>query len=109
MCPFYFLLLFFKLIFIGVLLLYNVVLVSAVERSESAICMHVSYFFKTSSHLGHREEFTCQYRRLRFDPWVGKFLGEGNGNPLQSSCLENPMDRGAWWVTARGVTRVKHD
>ena len=30
--------------------------------------------------------------------------GEGNGNPLQYSCLENPMDRGAWWVTAHGVT-----
>ena len=31
-----------------------------------------------------------------FDPWVGKIPGEGNGNPLQYSCLENPMDGGAW-------------
>ena len=31
-----------------------------------------------------------------FDPWVTKSLGEGNGNPLQRSCLENSMDRGAW-------------
>ena len=30
-------------------------------------------------------------------------LGEGNGNPLQYSCLENPMDRGAWWATIHGV------
>ena len=30
-------------------------------------------------------------------------FGEGNGNPLQSSCLENPMDRGAWWATVSGV------
>ena len=30
--------------------------------------------------------------------------GEGNGNPLQYSCLENSMDRGAWWATAHGVT-----
>ena len=30
--------------------------------------------------------------------------GEGNGNPLQYSCLENPMDRGAWWVAVHGVT-----
>ena len=29
--------------------------------------------------------------------------GEGNGSPLQYSCLENPMDRGAWWVTVHGV------
>ena len=31
--------------------------------------------------------------------------GEGNGNPLQCSCLENPMDRGAWWATVRGVAK----
>ena len=31
-------------------------------------------------------------------------LGEGNGNPLQYSCLENPMDRGDWWATVHGVT-----
>ena len=33
------------------------------------------------------------------------FLGEGNGNPLQYSCLENPMDGGAWWAAVHGVTR----
>ena len=32
-------------------------------------------------------------------------LGEGNGNPLQYSCLENPMDRGAWRATVHGVTK----
>ena len=32
-------------------------------------------------------------------------LGEGNGNPLQNSCLENPMDRGACWVTVHGVAK----
>ena len=31
--------------------------------------------------------------------------GEGNGNPLQYSCLENPMDGGAWWAAVHGVTR----
>ena len=31
--------------------------------------------------------------------------GEGNGYPLQYSCLENPMDRGAWWATVHGVTK----
>ena len=35
--------------------------------------------------------------------------GEGNGNPLQYSCLENPMDRGAWQATVSGVTRVRHN
>ena len=32
-------------------------------------------------------------------------LGEGNGTPLQHSCLENPMDRGAWWATVHGVAK----
>ena len=32
-------------------------------------------------------------------------LGEGNGNPLQHSCLGNPMNRGAWWATVHGVTK----
>ena len=36
-------------------------------------------------------------------PGLGRSPG-GNGNPLQYSCLENPMDRGAWWATAHGVT-----
>jgi len=31
--------------------------------------------------------------------------GEGNGNPLGYSCLENPMDRGSWWATVHGVTK----
>ena len=35
--------------------------------------------------------------------------GEGNGNPLQYSCLENPLNRGAWWATVHGVARVRHD
>ena len=37
-------------------------------------------------------------------PGSGRSPGEENGNPLQCSCLENPMDRGAWWVLVHGVT-----
>ena len=40
---------------------------------------------------------------------LGRSPGEGNGNPLQYSCLGNPMDRGAWWATVQGVKRVRHD
>ena len=40
---------------------------------------------------------------------VGKIPREGNGNPLQHSCLGNPMDRGAWWTTVHGIARVIHD
>ena len=35
------------------------------------------------------------------------FPGEGNGNPVQYSCLESPMDRGAWWVTVHGVAKER--
>ena len=38
-------------------------------------------------------------------PESGRPLGEGNGNPLQYSCLGNPMERGAWWATAHGVRK----
>ena len=42
-------------------------------------------------------------------PGSGRSPGEGNANPLQYSCLENPMDRGAWQATVHGVARVGHD
>ena len=38
-------------------------------------------------------------------PRLGRSPGGGNGNQLQNSCLGNPMDRGAWWVTIHGVTK----
>ena len=38
-------------------------------------------------------------------PGSGRSPGEGNGNPLQYSCLENPMDQGAWWATVHGVAK----
>ena len=39
----------------------------------------------------------------------GRSPWEGNGNPLQYSCQGNSMDKGAWWATAHGVARVRHD
>ena len=51
------------------------------------------------------KESAYQLRRRSFDPWVGKSLGEGNGNPLQYSCLGNPMDRGAWQATVHGFAK----
>ena len=40
-------------------------------------------------------------------PGLGRSPGEGNGNPLQYSCLENPINRGAWWATVHGVTKSR--
>ena len=38
---------------------------------------------------------------------LDSIFGEGNGNPLQQSCLENPMDQGAWWATVHGVAKSR--
>ena len=39
-------------------------------------------------------------------PGSGRSPGGGSGNPLQYSCLENPMDREAWWATVHGVAKI---
>ena len=51
----------------------------------------------------------CNLGDLGSIPRSGRCPGEGNGNPLQYSCLENPMDGGAWWATIHGSERVRHD
>ena len=49
-------------------------------------------------------------RGLGLIPGLGKSPGVGDDNPLQHSCLQNSMDRGAWWVTqSMGSQRVRHD
>ena len=40
---------------------------------------------------------------------ANQVVGEGNGNPLQYSCLENPRDRGAWWTAVCGIYRTESD
>ena len=42
-------------------------------------------------------------------PGLGRHLGEGNGYPLQYSCLENSMDGGGWWTTVQGSQTVEQD
>ena len=51
------------------------------------------------------KESACSAGALGSIPRLGRSPGEGNGNPLQYSCLENPMDRAAWWATVRGVAK----
>ena len=55
------------------------------------------------------EESVCNAGDLGSIPGLGRSPGEGNGNRLQYSCLENPMDREAWQATVHGVTRVRHN
>ena len=51
------------------------------------------------------KESACNAGGLSSIPGSGRSPREGNGNPLQYSCLENPMDRGAWWATIHGITK----
>ena len=51
------------------------------------------------------KEHACQCIRDVSDPWSGRFPGGGHGNPLQYSCLENPMDGEAWRVAVHRVTK----
>ena len=51
------------------------------------------------------KESACIAGDLGSIPGSGRSLGEGNGKPLQYSCLENPMDREAWWATVHGVAK----
>ena len=53
------------------------------------------------------KESACSAGDPRFDPWVGRSPGGGNGNLLQYSCLENPMDRGGWRATVQGVAKSR--
>ena len=60
-------------------------------------------------HSSVGKESACNAGDPGLIPGSGRSPGEGNGNPLQYSCLENPMDRGAWQATVHGFTRVRHD
>ena len=51
------------------------------------------------------KESACNAGDLGLISGLGRSPGEENGNPLQYSCLENPMDRGAWWATVHGFPK----
>jgi len=55
------------------------------------------------------KESVCKAGDADFILGSGRSLREGNGNPLQYSCLENPMDRGAWRAKVHEVVRVRHN
>ena len=59
---------------------------------------------KTTTYL-QTVESACSAGDPGFDPSVGKIPGEGNGTPLQYSCLENLTDGGAWQATVHGVAK----
>ena len=64
-----------------------------------------TYGFPGGSVVKHLPAHAEDARGAGSIPGSGRFPGGGNGNPLQCSCLKNPMDRGAWWATVRGVAK----
>ena len=61
--------------------------------------------FNLNSLVAQMIESSCNAGELGSIPGLGSSSGEGNGNPLQYSCLDNSMDKGAWWATVHGVTK----
>ena len=55
------------------------------------------------------QKSTCSAGDLGSISGSGRSPGEGNGNRFQYSCLENPMDRGAWWAKVHGLAKLGHD
>ena len=66
-------------------------------------------FYRGFPHSSVGKESACNAGYPGSIPGWGKSAGEGNGNPLQYSHLENPIDRGAWQATVHGIARVGHD
>ena len=66
---------------------------------------HLSTLFMGFSSGSEVKVSACKLGDPGSIPGSGRFPGEGNGNPLQYSCLENPMDRGAWQAMAHGIAK----
>ena len=74
--------------------------------ADSAFLFSAKYYsLKGFPGGSDRKESTYSTGDLGLIPGLGRFLGEGHGNPLQYSCLENPIDVGAWWATVHGVAK----
>ena len=79
----------------------------AIHQHESTMGIHVSphsepYIYASSN----GKESACNAGDLGLIPGSGRSPGEGHGNRLQYSCLENSMDRGAQWATVHGIAEV---
>ena len=89
----------------------EVVIPSEVSQTERQIQYDITYLQNLkydTNELSQGKESACNARDTGDAGWIpgsGRSLGEGNGNPLQYSCLENPMDGEAWQATVHGVAK----
>ena len=84
----------------------------AVGHAERGQGLHASVSLTTRGVMaawwGEEEQGTKQLQvHFRLGGFLTRRIGEGNGNPLQCSCLENPSDRGAWWAAVYGVAQSR--
>ena len=79
------------------------------HKGKNKVCsryLFINYYLRWAFPGGSDgKESACNKGDLGSIPGLGRFPGEGNGNPYQHSCLENPMDRGTWWVTIHVVAK----
>ena len=80
----------------------------ALKNQLAATMIEASLAAQLVKNLPTVQESACKAGDLGSIPGLGRSPGERNGNPLQYSCLENPMDRGAWPATVHGIARVGH-
>ena len=78
------------------------------HHSSKASILWWSVFFLEFPHSSVSKESACNAGGPGSIPEWERSAEEGNGNPLQYSCQENLMDRGAWWATVHGITRVRY-
>ena len=82
--------------------MYSVLLITAIEQSDSVI-----YIYRLPWGISGKESI-CNAKDVGdvgLIPGWGRSPGVGHGNPLQYSCWENLMNRGAWWATAHGIAK----
>ena len=78
---------------------------SCITFLSEVVLIICTYFFIPGGSPG--KESACNAGAPRLIRRSGRCPGEGNDNPFQYSCLENRMDRGAWWATVHGVAKTQ--
>ena len=76
------------------------------KESEMTDWLQFLYRIQGPSRWFNSKESACHCRRCGFDPWLGKNLRVGNGNPLQYSCFKSSMDRGTWWAIVHEAAKT---
>ena len=76
----------------------------AKSKGEKEKYTHLNAKFQRIARSDKKASLSDQWKEIEENNRMGK-TGEGNGNPLQYSCLENPRDRGAWWAAVYGVSQ----